>query len=82
MGPTPLLLKRRGHHWRSVQTYSFEDRPLIGTEICGGDHNTLYGWQAGSTHPIGMLSCVFNIQSFPKLDEICNNVIRDFTIPN
>ena len=59
MGPNSPLQTSGGHHWRPVKTCSLEDLPpppFILTSS-GGYQNT-YGWQAGGTHPTGMLSCL------------------------
>ena len=32
-------------------------RPLL-LVLTPGGHQSIYGWQAGSTHPTGMLSCL------------------------
>ena len=67
-GPGPLLMTSGGHHWRPVQTCSLEDPPT-GTDI-KLRHQSMYSWQAGSTHPPGMLSCILSVshgQNFDKL---------------
>ena len=54
LGRVPhLLVTFAGHHWRPVQTCSFEDLPLQEWRILKGIR-----WvQAGGTHPTGVLSC-------------------------
>ena len=57
--PSPLLLTSGGHHWKPVQTWSLEDLPppLPPVLTSSGGHWNMYSWQAGGTHPTGMLSC-------------------------
>ena len=38
-----------GHHWKPVQTCSFEDLPPLVLTSSGG-HQNMYGWQTVSTH--------------------------------
>ena len=45
----PLLLTSGGHYLRPVQTCSLED--LLSQQ-------NIYCWQAGSTYPTGMMSCL------------------------
>ena len=57
MVPT-LLVRSGGHHWRPVQTCSLEEtlpHPFPTVLKLGGQ--SMYSWQAGSTHPTEMLSC-------------------------
>ena len=58
-GSPPLLVTSGGHHWRPVQTCSFGDNPppLRATSGSGNWNWSMYGFQAGSMHPPGMLSC-------------------------
>ena len=42
-----------GHHWRHVQTCSFEDPPVL----TSGGHCSNFSRQVGDTHPIVLLSC-------------------------
>ena len=57
MGPTPLLLTSGGHHWRPVQTCLLENiAQLVLTP--SDNHRNMYCWQAVSTHPTGMPSCL------------------------
>ena len=46
-----LLKTSGGHHWRPIQTCSFEDPPLVLTS--GG--RSLHSWQVGGTHPTWIL---------------------------
>ena len=49
-----------GDHWRPVQTCSFGDLPPPppSATSCNGNWKwSTYGFQAGGTHPTGMLSC-------------------------
>ena len=55
----PVLLTSGGHHWGCVQTCLL---PLPVLTSIGGHRNT-YGWQAGGSHPTGMLSCYHPQQS-------------------
>ena len=50
MGPNPKLATSGGHHWRPVQTCSFEDQPPLVLKS-GGQSNRC---QAGGMHPAGM----------------------------
>ena len=50
MGPSPKLVTSGGHHWRPVQTCSFEDQPPLVLKS-GGQSNRC---QAGGMHPTGM----------------------------
>ena len=52
MGPTPLLLTSGGH-W-TLKLVLLRAYPTVVTP--SGGHRNTYGWQAGSTHPTGMLS--------------------------
>ena len=58
-GPTPR------HHtisatdiWWSLDTQTCSLEGLSTVVTPNGDHRNTYGWQAGSTHPTGMLSCL------------------------
>ena len=48
--PMPLLVISGGHHWRPVQICSLEDTPHPPPPA---------RWQAGGTHPTGMLPCFY-----------------------
>ena len=51
----PLLVTSGGHHWRPVQTCSFEDTPP--PVLTSDGQQSTYGWKLGGTHPTGILSC-------------------------
>ena len=53
--PHPPLLTCGAHTWRLVQTCLLEDLPPPPLTP-RGDHRNTYGWQAGGTHPTGILS--------------------------
>ena len=63
--PHPQLGTSGGHHFGPAQTCSLEDQPCPPLLTSGG-HQSTYGWQAGSTHPTGKLSCLRIILSEMK----------------
>ena len=52
---SPLLVTSGGHHWRLVQTCSFEDP--YGSDTWWWLLKLVQSMQEGSSHPTGMLSC-------------------------
>ena len=54
-GPTPLPLTSDGQHLRPVQTCSLEDDPTPNRHFLVA--TSMYGLQAGGTHPTGIPSC-------------------------
>ena len=50
----PLLVTSGGYRLIPIQVCSLDDPPLV---LTSGDRRT-YGWQAGGTHPTGMLCCL------------------------
>ena len=71
----PLLLTSGGHHWRPVQTCSLENipPPLISVLTSSGGHENTYSWQAGITHPIGMLSLLYDFGQKPYQQLLTSN---------
>ena len=52
----PQLVTSGGQDWRSIQTCSLKDPPLIGPEIWWLLKTYMWSAQAGTTYPTGLLS--------------------------
>ena len=82
--PSPFpLLKSGVHHWRPVQTCSFQDTSPS-PPVRSGNHRNTYGWQAGGTNPTEMLSCfiIFTFKLFSHTPKKALSLLIRFVIPH